>query len=62
MKGLSLEQIDTMLEETTPRKSGSWKPHGTFASQMGLTEKGHGVSITATQEEVHRNMSETSKV
>lgn len=40
MKGLSLEQIDRMLEETTPRKSGKWKPHSTFAEDMGMTEKG----------------------
>lgn len=30
-KGLSLEQVDKMMEETTPRKSGKWKPHQTFA-------------------------------
>ncbi|KAL2263766.1 hypothetical protein VTK26DRAFT_5173 [Humicola hyalothermophila] len=35
MKGLTLEQIDTMMEETTPRKSGKWKPTITFAAQMG---------------------------
>ncbi|KAK0665786.1 putative high-affinity glucose transporter [Cercophora samala] len=35
MKGLTLEQIDTMMEETTPRKSRNWKPTSTFASQMG---------------------------
>lgn len=26
-KGLSLEQIDLMLEETTPTTSAAWKPH-----------------------------------
>jgi sugar porter (SP) family MFS transporter len=35
-KGLSLEQIDRMLEETTPRVSARWVPHTTFASDMGL--------------------------
>ncbi|VBB73928.1 Putative high-affinity glucose transporter [Podospora comata] len=42
MKGLTLEQIDTMMEETTPRKSRSWKPTSTFAAQMGRVrdEKG----------------------
>lgn len=35
MKGLTLEQIDSMMEETTPRKSGKWKPTTTFAAQMG---------------------------
>lgn len=39
-KGLSLEQVDRMLEETTPRTSSRWVPHTTFASDMGLTEKG----------------------
>ncbi|KAK3689349.1 general substrate transporter [Podospora appendiculata] len=31
-KGLSLEQVDKMMEETTPRTSGKWKPHDTFSS------------------------------
>ncbi|KAL2158905.1 hypothetical protein VTH06DRAFT_2935 [Thermothelomyces fergusii] len=35
MKGLTLEQIDTMMVETTPRKSAGWKPTTTFAAQMG---------------------------
>ena len=30
-KGLSLEQVDRMMEETTPRTSAKWKPHSTFA-------------------------------
>lgn len=38
-KGLSLEQIDRILEETTPRTSAAWKPHDTFAHEIGLTEK-----------------------
>ena len=39
-KGLSLEQVDRMFEETTPRHSSKWVPHSTFAADMGLTEKG----------------------
>jgi sugar porter (SP) family MFS transporter len=39
-KGLSLEQVDRMLEETTPRTSAAWKPHTTFAADMGLKD-GH---------------------
>lgn len=35
MKGLTLEQIDTMMEETTPRNSAKWKATRTFAQQMG---------------------------
>ncbi|KAF2466839.1 high affinity glucose transporter RGT2 [Lindgomyces ingoldianus] len=38
-KGLSLEQVDKMLEESTPRTSRKWKPHSTFAAQMNLAEK-----------------------
>lgn len=39
-KGLSLEQVDKMLEETTARNSSKWVPHSTFAADMGLTDKG----------------------
>ncbi|KAF2403375.1 sugar transporter family protein [Trichodelitschia bisporula] len=39
-KGLSLEQVDRMLEETTPRTSAKWKPTTTYAAEMGMTEKG----------------------
>ncbi|KAJ4375906.1 hypothetical protein N0V83_001184 [Neocucurbitaria cava] len=44
-KGLSLEQVDRMLEETTPRQSTKWVPHSTYAdhggdaSSLGSTEK-----------------------
>lgn len=34
-KGLSLEQVDKMLEETTPRTSAKWRPHSTFAGELG---------------------------
>jgi hypothetical protein len=33
-KGLSLEQVDVMLLESTPRTSARWKPHSTFANQV----------------------------
>ena len=39
-KGLSLEQVDKMMDETTPRTSARWKPTTTFAAEMGLTDKG----------------------
>ncbi len=43
-KGLSLEQVDRMMEESTPRNSSKWVPHETFASAMagerGMLEKG----------------------
>ncbi|KAH4967231.1 hypothetical protein HBI78_080230 [Parastagonospora nodorum] len=44
-KGLSLEQVDRMLEETTPRNSAKWVPHSTYAehhaevSSMETTDK-----------------------
>jgi MFS transporter, SP family, sugar:H+ symporter len=39
-KGLSLEQVDKMMEESNPRTSAKWKATTTYASEMGLTEKG----------------------
>lgn len=38
-KGLSLEQVDRMLEETSPRTSSKWVPHSTFAADMGLVNQ-----------------------
>ncbi|MCJ1274632.1 hypothetical protein MMC21_002429 [Puttea exsequens] len=49
-KGLSLEQVDKMMEEVNARNSPSWKPHSTFAAEMGLTEK--GLSISAQTEDI----------
>jgi len=34
-KGLSLEQVDQMLGETSPRTSTGWKPHKTWAAAEG---------------------------
>ncbi|GJN91432.1 hypothetical protein Rhopal_004453-T1 [Rhodotorula paludigena] len=36
-KGLSLEQVDQMLAETTPRNSAKWRPTTTFAAELGKT-------------------------
>ena len=38
-KGLTLEQVDRMMEESSPRKSAKWAPHSTFAADMGLAGK-----------------------
>nr|BAK06754.1 predicted protein [Hordeum vulgare subsp. vulgare] len=38
-KGLTLEQVDQMLSETTPRTSSKWKPHATFAQQHDISDK-----------------------
>ncbi|USW54246.1 Putative major facilitator, sugar transporter, major facilitator superfamily [Septoria linicola] len=35
-KGLTLEQVDRMLEETTPRTSAKWRPSTTVAQEMGM--------------------------
>ncbi len=40
-KGLSLEQVDKMMEETTPRTSSKWKPTSTFAAQLADEKAGH---------------------
>lgn len=46
-KGLSLEQVDRMLEEVTPRQSAKWVPHSTYADadigSLGSTDKVTGV-------------------
>jgi MFS transporter, SP family, sugar:H+ symporter len=39
-KGLTLEQVDKMMEETTPRTSAKWVPTTTFASEMGIGADG----------------------
>ena len=38
LKGLSLEQIDRCIEESTPRTSANWRPHSTFAADMGYVK------------------------
>lgn len=40
-KGLSLEQVDRMLEETTPRTSSKWRPTTTYAAEIGVAGDGH---------------------
>ncbi|KAF2197479.1 high affinity glucose transporter RGT2 [Delitschia confertaspora ATCC 74209] len=54
-KGLSLEQVDKMLEETTPRTSRKWKPHSTFAEDMRLADK--HIEIPVATEHVAENKS-----
>jgi len=38
-KGLTLEQVDRMFEETTPRTSSKWRPHTTYATDAGTNGK-----------------------
>lgn len=40
-KGLTLEQVDAMMEECgSPRRSAGWKPSVTFAQRMEAEQKG----------------------
>lgn len=41
-KGLSLEQVDLMMDEVSPRNSAKWVPHTTFASQMNMEKHQEG--------------------
>lgn len=50
-KGLSLEQIDKMLEETNPRNSAKWVPHSTFAEEMNIGEKRLSIPYAGDQVE-----------
>jgi len=50
-KGLSLEQVDQMMEETTPRNSAKWRPHQTYAT---ITNKTGGEFNKELVEEVKR--------
>lgn len=50
-KGLSLEQVDKMMEESTPRTSAKWRPTKTFAEAMGRTTDGKlGAEVLADVE------------
>jgi hypothetical protein len=42
-KGLTLEQVDKMLEESSPRTSAKWRPHDTFAHEMASEQFGPGI-------------------
>ena len=49
-----------MMEETNARHSAAWKPHSTFAEEMGLTNK--GVALDVPAEEIHNAIVEKSTV
>lgn len=51
-KGLTLEQVDRMLEETTPMTSSKWVPHSTFAAEMGMTDKPAEVQHVEVEKQV----------
>ncbi|KAJ9645723.1 hypothetical protein H2199_002763 [Coniosporium tulheliwenetii] len=60
-KGLSLEQVDQMLEETTPRTSSKWVPHGTFADDATRHDMGKITEAVAEKETVEAHVSEKSE-
>jgi len=49
-KGLSLEQVDKMMEETTPRTSAKWRPRNTYANEAGVRDGVVDASIIADVE------------
>ncbi|KAL1799551.1 hypothetical protein ACET3X_003588 [Alternaria dauci] len=52
-KGLSLEQFDRMLEETTPRTSSKWIPHGLFEGHVGLPSQDTADKINGREPIAH---------
>lgn len=53
-KGLTLEQVDRMMEEAgSPRKSAGWKPHSTYAAEMGITQDGQHMAVKVDGEKAH---------
>lgn len=50
-KGLSLEQVDKMMEQCTARKSAGWVPTDTFSHEMDL-KSGKNVEGGAFEEVV----------
>jgi len=60
-KGLSLEQVDRMMEETTPRTSSKWVPHSTFASDMGMVKQA-GAPEAVEKHAVEHDNNENSAV
>jgi sugar porter (SP) family MFS transporter len=60
-KGLSLEQVDQMMAETTPRTSAKWRPTHTFVETSlqkgGATHQERNGSIVVDTEKNHRTAS-----
>jgi len=49
-KGLTLEQVDRMMEEVSPRKSSKWVPTTTYAQDMGYTKR-EEVAVDVTHDD-----------
>lgn len=62
-KGLSLEQVDRMLDETTPRTSAKWRAHSTYVAEMGgVDQSGHLKSEILDGDATHNEKKSTSSV
>lgn len=63
-KGLSLEQVDRMMEETTPRTSKRWVPHSTYAQEAGMVDSKEvaGDSVRATAPAAEAEVEHEEKV
>ncbi|KAH7066566.1 general substrate transporter [Paraphoma chrysanthemicola] len=58
-KGLSLEQVDRMLEETSPQKSAKWVPHSTYADQAEVSSmeaEKSGVRVPSAEFHEHHDV------
>ncbi|CAI9629039.1 unnamed protein product [Alternaria burnsii] len=53
-KGLSLEQVDRMLEETTPRTSKKWVPHSLFEDRAGVSSLDTAEKMNSREPIAHR--------
>jgi len=51
-KGLTLEQVDQMMEESTPRTSARWRPHTTFAESNAANAGGLDKTVMEKSEHV----------
>jgi sugar porter (SP) family MFS transporter len=60
-QGLSLEQVDKMMEETTPRTSAKWKPTTTFGKQKSRLILAHRKQITDNHSQLPRWVSRTAR-
>ena len=40
-KGLTLEQVDKMMEEVVAMKSAKWRVHDTFMHEMSVAKEQH---------------------
>ena len=53
-KGLSLEQVDRILEETTPRTSKKWVPHSLFEDRAGVSSRDTAEKMNSREPIAHR--------